>query len=235
MNITLQEKVDQLEKKYIRLKFTFILSLFMLMIVSIFLSFQKTEIGKGGVLEAKGLIIKDEQGHPRIVIGAPLKKIKDRTRPDELYGIVYLDENGRDRITIGKDPDPMTPKGIFPRRTGGAGILLHDKDGIERSGYSILDDDMAVLTLDWPKTGEAIALSSGNNFSGIGVFHKSDIGKYREAVTIGVLAEKKQSFLKICDSMTNIRAMITQENMKNPELKHYDKNGKETFNKSWPQ
>lgn len=43
-------------------------------------------------------------GHPGIAIGAPLENIPGRIRHDAVSGIVYLDESGKDWLTIGKEP-----------------------------------------------------------------------------------------------------------------------------------
>lgn len=179
------------------------------------------------VLRVRGLIIEDAMGRPRIALGAPLDQIAGRDRTDELVGIVYLDENGADRITFGKSPDPMTADGIKPRRVGSAGILIHDKDGVERGGYSVLDDDTAILTLDWPKTGEAAVMSSGDSFSGIALFHKSELGVYREAITFGVESEGDKSFAKITDSAGVERLSIKTSGTDEPALQRKNKSGQD--------
>lgn len=171
-------------------------------------------------------MVRDNEGKPRIVIGAPAKAIKGRKRQDELVGIVYLDENGNDRLTFGKEPDPMTPMGIMPRRIGASGILIHDKDGVERGGYSVLEDDMALLTLDWPKSGEAVSISSSKEFSALGIFHKTKIGEYKEAITIGTIPGKSYSFMRFSDTLFNERFLIDAKGNNNIEVKKFDKEQK---------
>jgi hypothetical protein len=178
------------------------------------------------VLRAQGLIIEDDAGRPRVAIGAPLQEMSGRNRTDELIGIVYIDENGTDRLTFGKAPDPMTVEGIKPRRVAGAGILIHDKDGVERGGYSALDDDTALLTIDWPKTGEAAVMSSGNGFSGIALFHKSGLGVYREAITFGVESDGDKSFGKITDAAGTERFSLRTEGTQEPVLKRQSDAGR---------
>ncbi len=223
MENKLTERIEKLERRYSRLKILYVITIAVLPILLLLMYFQKSE---RNILEVNGLIVKDEQGKPRIVIGAPAKNVKGRNRPDELYGIAYIDENGNDRLTFGKEPDPMTPNGILPRRVQGAGILIHDKEGIERGGYGVLDDSTALLTLDWPKTGEAIALSSNNNFSAIGLFHRSSIGQYREAVTIGTIPNKSLTFLRFSDTLYKQRLLIEGSGLNNIELKKFNKEGR---------
>src|SRR5262245_53139817 len=84
------------------------------------------------VIRTKGIVIEDEQGRERILIGAPIPAAKNRARTDmekvkkqwgshfppqyleyyknyrnDMNGLLVLDENGIDRVGIGHDyPDP---------------------------------------------------------------------------------------------------------------------------------
>ncbi len=61
-----------------------------------------------GILHARGLVITDNNGRARVVMGAPLPDTKERLRKDSAYAaMVFLDEQGHDRISLGQD---------FPRR-----------------------------------------------------------------------------------------------------------------------
>lgn len=217
------ERLENLEKKYNSLKYFFGFCV-LLFLLTLFFAF-KNQDRQDEIIKAKGIIIVDSKGNPRIIMGAPIKNINGRKRTDELTGISYLDENGIDRVTFGKEPNPMTSQGIKERRVGGAGILIHDAQGIERGGYGVLDDETALLTLDWPKTGEAIAISSGKDFSGIGLFHKSKVGEYREALVIGNIVSKKQTFMKIVDTAYNDRFRIEANGNENVKIKKLDDKG----------
>lgn len=183
------------------------------------------------ILRVKGLIIEDAQGRARIIMGAPAPKVPGRTRTDDFTGIAYMDENGADRLTFGKEPDPMTAGGIKPRYVGGVGILIHDKAGVERGGYGVLDDDRALLTLDWPKTGEALALSADDHFAAIGLFHWSKPGVYREALTMGVIRKSQQSFLKITDTGGTEQLRVQTDSTQPPLIKQYNSAGKEIYSR----
>lgn len=179
-----------------------------------------------GILRVRGLIVEDAAGRPRIVLGAPTANIAGRARQDVLTGIAYLDESGADRITIGALPDPMTAQGIRPRRTGGAGLLIHGTDGVERGGYSVLDDGTALLTIDWPGTGEGVAVSANDRFAGVGIFHRSPPGLYREAVTIGAIRENEEGFVKLTDSEGSQRVRLQLREAGTPLLMTYDAAGR---------
>ena len=137
------------------------------------------------VLRARGLIIVDEAGRERILIGAPIPDAENRVRTDMLrvediwgprfprayideyyptyrhrmHGMLVLDENGFDRIAVGDSvPDPNIGQRIGPA----SGLLINDGEGFERSGYGLLDVDgvyRVVLGLDGDDGREGVVLS----------------------------------------------------------------------------
>lgn len=177
------------------------------------------------VLHLRGLVIEDAAGRPRIVMGAPAPQLVGRRRKDELMGIAYLGENGADRLTFGQKPDPMTTEGIKERRTGGTGILIHDRNGAERGGYGVLDDGSAVLTLDWPHGGEGWSALSSADFTGTAVWYRSPLGVYREAITIGAIPDRNAAFLKWSDPGGHQRLRLESEGNKLPVLSFYNEEG----------
>lgn len=147
------------------------------------------------MLRAKGLVIVDENGKERILIGAPIPPARNRVRTDtarvrklwaqawgkpEEYmnwyknyrhsanGIVILDENGYDRLALGQDvPDPN-----IGRRIGlHTGMVFNDESGYERGGLGILKlkngKKRVVLGLD----GE-----NGNDATGISIMENGQSG-----------------------------------------------------------
>jgi hypothetical protein len=122
------------------------------------------------VLRLRGLIIEDENGHARILLGSPFPADKSRIRTDErTSAMVFVDADGHDRLTVGEELTPQiggkVPPGIRRIATG-YGVVLHDNIGDERGAYSWLENGRALITLDRPgaeafaaivndKTGEA--------------------------------------------------------------------------------
>lgn len=115
-------------------------------------------------ITTQGIIIQDEKGNDRILIGAPIPASKDRLREDllkveatygkdfpneigfmDIYknkiknktnGIVLLDANGFDRVVLG---DPV-PDPYFGTRIGpSTGLIINDSIGLERTGYGLLE------------------------------------------------------------------------------------------------
>jgi len=115
------------------------------------------------VLRARGLIIEDNEGRERILIGSPIPTAKNRVRTDlervkgtwakrfpssekyietyktyqnEMSGILLLDSNGFDRLALGDPvPDPNTGRRIAPS----SGLVINDEEGFERTGYGLLN------------------------------------------------------------------------------------------------
>lgn len=138
------------------------------------------------VIRARGLVIVDEAGRERILIGAPIPAARNRVRTDtarvrrlwaarfpdrdaymgyyaryrhSMHGMLVLDENGFDRLAIGDStPDPNIGRRIGPA----TGIEINDDQGFERSGYALLDvggTKRVVLGLDGRNGTEGLALS----------------------------------------------------------------------------
>ena len=142
---------------------------------------------KDDVITTRGIIVLDENGKERILIGAPIPFAQNRVRTDTLRareswgyihpdymnfyknyehstnGILILDDKGMDRIAIGDPaPDPNIGKRIAPS----TGFVLNDKNGFERSGYGILTldgIDRVNLGLDTNKGTEGLVLTVDDN------------------------------------------------------------------------
>lgn len=129
------------------------------------------------VLRLKGIIIEDDQGRERILIGAPIPHAHNRVRTDfdkavkqwgkrfpnmdwfkklnhATYGMLILDENGIDRVGIGSpSPDPSIGQRVGPVH----GIIINDEEGFERSGYGYIPGHSVGLGLDH-RSGEGLNL-----------------------------------------------------------------------------
>ncbi|MBD0332331.1 MAG: hypothetical protein ICV66_06725 [Chitinophagaceae bacterium] len=159
------------------------LNIVLIFVITAFVSFAYIDAGKKDIIRTKGIIIEDQNGNERILIGAPVPFAKNRVRTDttraaEMYGdnwkifrkyysnyvhntngVLILDEKGFDRIALGSPaPDPN-----IGRRIGQAtGIVLNDERGYERSGYGLIKlksgKNRVVLGLDSDKGTEGMAL-----------------------------------------------------------------------------
>jgi len=124
--------------------------------------FSYIKSGESEVIRAKGIIIEDEMGKDRILIGAPIPYSKNRVRTDtskvrkywaKIYGahadeymksynsyyhgtngIVVMNEEGFDRVLVGDNlADPNIGKRMFEN----AGITWNDREGWELGGAGV--------------------------------------------------------------------------------------------------
>lgn len=180
-------RLNKVEKNYKNLKRVF--SGFICLVIFCFfgLAFRGTDTFN--IIRAKGIIIEDEKGKDRILIGTPVPLSKDRVRTDtalvrkhwankilpknpnkymEYYnnyynatdGIVIMNENGFDRVLLGdKLADANTGKRMFEA----AGISWNDKYGFELGGAGVNTTKegkaRGVIGLD-DNNGEAVHLIS---------------------------------------------------------------------------
>jgi hypothetical protein len=110
------------------------------------------------ILHLRGLVIEDESGRPRVLLGAPVSN-QGRKRTDTLTGIVFLSENGIDRLTMGSIPNAQVTGAINKRVANGVGLLLNDPRGNERGGFGFLDNGRVSLGLDRADGNEGAILT----------------------------------------------------------------------------
>lgn len=179
----MEARIAALEKR-IRTLTHLVATLVTLLIVLVVVGF--TRNSQNQIVRARGIVIVDDHGRDRILIGAPIPESKDRLRTDlrrvrqtwarrfpspeqymtyyqnyrhTVHGILVMDQNGVDRVAVGDSaPDPNIGRRIGPA----TGIVINDSQGFERSGYSLLTvagKDRVVLGLDSNRGSEGLALS----------------------------------------------------------------------------
>lgn len=150
-----------IESKYTNLKKKIFGFSILLIIAIISFGFYKTN--KFNIITAKGIIIEDEHGKDRILIGAPVPVSKDRIRTDttlvrkywakkifpenpdqfmEYYksyshstdGIVIMNEKGFDRVLLG---DKLADANTGKRNFEAAGISWNNQEGFELGGAGV--------------------------------------------------------------------------------------------------
>lgn len=155
------DRLNEIEKRYKKLKLIF--SGFIIICFVGLFSLGFTKINKFDIIRAKGIIIEDEKGKDRILIGAPIPFSKERVRTDtslvrkfwaskifpknpnkfmEFYkdyyhstnGMVIMNENGFDRVLLG---DKLADANTGKRNFEAAGISWNDKFGFELGGAGV--------------------------------------------------------------------------------------------------
>lgn len=174
------KRLNEIEKNYKNLK-RIVSGSILILIISI-ICFGFTRIEKFDIIRAKGLIIEDQNGKDRILIGAPIPNSKNRVRTDtnlvrkyfagdiypkdpnkymewykkyrhSAYGMVVLNEKGIDVMQLGDQlSDPNVGRRIFLP----TGILLNNQKGMEVGGFG-------THTFDDGRSGVALGLDDPGN------------------------------------------------------------------------
>jgi|SRR5215510_5689848 len=172
------------------------------------------------VMRTRGLIIEDEQGRPRILIGAPVPQVAERIRKNgQTAAMILLGENGADRLIVGEAPDPA---GGGNRIAQGVGVLVHDPKGHERAGFGFLGDSRAAFVLD-RMNGDAVGamVDDKTNFAGFIVNYPTR----RTGIEIGT--KEAEAFLRVSDQREKPRLVLSVARDGQPSLLANDVNGRE--------
>lgn len=219
----MENRIERLEKNIRFLRATVLLLVLVILGSS---SLAMLSNKSGDILRTQGLIIEDEEGNPRILIGAPFPEVKERKREDRTAGILILDKKGIDRISIGSPtPDPQIKGTVVKRMSPATGIQFNDSNGNERSGYGVMDSGSVVLGMDY-ESGEGLALFISKELGYAGVLINGDKRPpNNQRVFIGTSLQKESpGFLVLND---NNGTMYTHFEMKDgiPRWRAYDKDG----------
>ena len=160
MEANWKQRLETMEKKYRRLQWYLSLGAVIFVLGLAGLGF--TRNSPADIIRTRGIIVEDEQGRDRILIGAPIPASRNRVRTDtalvrkhwagnfgknadqymkwyrDYYhgaeGIVIMNEEGFDRVLVGdKLADPNTGKRMFTP----SGMLWNDARGWERGGAGV--------------------------------------------------------------------------------------------------
>lgn len=220
----METQIEQLKKQIRNMRiYMYVLTA----IVPLFLFLAFTPGNTPGVLRVKGIIIVDSLGKERILIGAPVPYSANRVRTDsarvekvwgkryppeakymEYYkgynhsttGILILDENGYDRVALGAPvPDPNVGK----RLGQGAGIIINDEEGWERTGYGLLNvggKNRVILGLDNDRGKEGAALVVlEDGTAGLMVMDEKKMTFFGKVDTANWVSNKKMNGILIKD------------------------------------
>lgn len=183
------QKFHEMEQRYKKLKRAISIASFLVIFSLITFGFTRTESFQ--LIRTKGIIIEDENGRDRILIGAPIPISKDRVRDDtalvrkyfaktilpknpDLYmkyyqsyknsafGMVVMNEKGIDIVQLG---DKLSDANTGRRQFENSGLLWNAQNGTELGGVGVntLPDGKSrvVFGFDDPSDGGSEALHTG--------------------------------------------------------------------------
>lgn len=184
------------------------------------------------VLHLRGLVIDDEQGHARVLLGAPFPAVHDRTRQDTTAtSILFLDEQGHDRISMGQVM-PAQIDGKVPansHRIGDAyGLTIYDTVGNERGGMGFLTNgkglNRAVVALDRPgHDAVGMTVDDQMDFASLGVEYSPKVAEYTTGAILATMGSKVFFTLKDLHDMPRMTLSVEGDR---PSLQTFDKDGK---------
>jgi hypothetical protein len=170
-----------------------------------------------GTIEAQAIRIVDAAGKPRILIGASAPTDGRLRKGAETASIVVLGPDGVDRLILGEEPPVLVDGKTYPRIASAYGLLIHDRKGNERGGFSFLDNGRAIVSLDRPG-GDAVLLTANDQtgFAGLVVNYQNPLGKYAEGLRLGT--KDDTAWISLEDRADGERARLAVEGKLAPKL-----------------
>ena len=177
------------------------------------------------ILRVRGLVIEDDQGRARVILGAPAPEVSGRKRQNsETESMVFLDEAGFDRLTLGEAANPQSQGKVLHRIAPFFGVTIHDSSGNERGGYGWLANRRAVLTLDRPGLDAwAAVVDDKTGFAGMRVEYAPEIAKDKTGIEIGTQADR--AVIRLMDTKERNRAVLTLAGGNAPSFQVFDEEG----------
>lgn len=117
------------------------------------------DVAGGDIVTARGLVIVDEAGRARVVIGAPTAAAHDDPRFAHTTGMIVVDTLDRLAVAVGADPPLIAEGGSLAERIGSAnGFTFYDpRDGKERGGIGAFEDGRANVCIDYGNASKEAA------------------------------------------------------------------------------
>lgn len=164
--------------------------------------------GTQSILRVRGLVIEDDKGRARILLGSPVPVVADRKRRDATTGIVVLDEGGLDRLQMGSPlPGPQIRGVVGQRISPTTGLVFNGIDGNERGGLGVQDEGTAAFGLDFPNGREGVHLAVSPRLGFAGILIHAEDGSRDERATLGITKDGNTS-LKLTDPFGQQRMTI---------------------------
>jgi hypothetical protein len=230
MNFIMEEElVNRIRKLENELKSTKYLVIF-LILMFIILAFQYITVQQKNQLtvnlvRTRGLILQDEKGRDRILMGNPLPYSELRKRTDKRAGLLMMDEMGNDRLFIGKQGALQVKGKLYNRIDQGWGFLVNDQHGNERGGLGMLDSlNSMVLGLNYPgREGIMIVAEPDHAFMAI---HSDSEDHPSERMVFSCKRNAiEKTEIKISDQEGDDRIILQTASEDEPHLVYRKKNG----------
>jgi len=228
-NLKEDSRIAHLESKLNWLQTLCLIQLCLLMAFA-FWSFATSQVSakdSAEILRTRGLVIEDSHGHARIILGAPFPRVQERKRQDApTEAIVFLDQNGNDRLILGEGPDPNVNGKISPRVAQSFGMFIHDTKGNERGGFSWLDNGRAAISLDRPEQDAwAAVVDDKTGLAYMVTYYAPDVaGRNTTGIVTGT--QGSTAFFHLKDTKDADRAVLQVAGDARPSFQIFDNSGR---------
>jgi hypothetical protein len=158
------------------------------------------------VLRARALIIVDDKGRERIVLGAPVPDLKAGKRESAVNGLLILDSLGHDRIALAAPkPNPRIGGKVYKRASPSTGIQVNDHEGNERFGFGYQDRGRVTVGLDRPgKEAVILVVDDSSNYAAVIVNGANG----RQRAYLGESSNRGSSGLYVSDTLDTKRIRL---------------------------
>lgn len=229
---TVEQQLASLEHKVNRFRLLCLIQLILLCAVAVSaVVISRVEAQNSEqILRARGLVIEDAQGRARVILGAPFPAVRERKRQDSTtQAMIFLDENGNDRLTLGEGPDPQVDGKALHRIARHYGVLIHDNKGDERGAYGYLANGRVVVTLDRPGAEAwAAIVNDKTGLAQMSLLYPPDAGSGGNAFEMGT--QGSNAFLRLKDTKDTNRSVLQIGADGVPALQIFDSAGRPVRN-----
>lgn len=226
MEEELVQRILKLENELKSTKYLTIFLILMFMVLAYqYISVQRKNQLSVDLIRTRGLIIQDEKGRDFVLMGKPIPYSEERKRTDLTEGFLMMDENGIDRLFVGKQGALQRDGQLFDRIDQGWGILVNDQHGNERGAMGMLDSlNSMMLGLYYPgREGIMLVTEPDHAFM---VIHADKQEDHSERILLEHERNKKEkSVIQLSDQEASDRIILRAVSQEEPSLEYVKRNG----------
>jgi hypothetical protein len=142
-------------------------------------------------------------------------KAAGRKRQDPATALIFLGEQGADRVAVGLMPDPQMGGRVSKRIAQSAGIQINDRHGDERGGFGLMDNGTIALGLDHPNQREGVFAAIVPSIGIAGFLVMPPEGRDSPRAEL-LLTKEGKSLLRLSDAVATPRAELSVDGTASP-------------------
>jgi len=226
MEEELVARILKLENELKSTKYLVIFLILMFIVLAYqYISVQRKNQLSVDLVRTRGLVIQDEKGRDFMLFGSPIPYSEQRKRADLREGFLMMDENGNDRLLVGKLGTLQRDGQLYERTDQGWGFLVNDRYGNERGGMGMLDSlNSMMLGLNYPgREGIMLVTEPDHAFM---VIHADTREDHSERIVLDYKKNTKEtSVIQLSARETGDRITLRTVGQEKPSLEYVKKDG----------